>query len=148
MMEKGNLIRQREQEAYNIVAHGTNKAQTRLSNVIANVIVKELEEEDLSDGEMERMLERSKLKEIKQALSLKGQDNVYQEISDLQQYGAIIEKKNKTQLTKPTKAISQSTASKLASSVSSFTTIEQFLNTHHRKEAYQYYTYTISWCIT
>lgn len=33
MVEKGNEIRQREQEAYNIVAHGTNRAQNRLSIV-------------------------------------------------------------------------------------------------------------------
>jgi hypothetical protein len=147
MIEKGNLIKQRELDAYNIVAHGTSKAQTRLSISVVNVVVKELEEEDLSDGEMERMLERSKLKEIKRALNHK-QESAFEEITELQQYGAMIEKKNKTQSIKSMKPMSQSTAVKLASSVPFFTTIDQLLNAHHRKETSKHYAYTISWCIT
>lgn len=79
--------------------------------------MKELEKEEMSDEQIENMLEISKLREIRTALKSKGQNNLFDEISDLQQFGAMIDKRNKAPQIDRDRQMSQLAAIKLVSSV-------------------------------
>ncbi len=124
MVERENQIKEREQEAYDIVIHGTNKAQSKLSTFFIShnpqKIVEELEKEDLSEGEIERALELNKQKEIRKALNAKGPVALFEKSAELQQFNAMIDKKNLFTQPPPEKMgkkLSQTEAVKLFSKV-------------------------------
>ena len=86
IIEKSEQLKQREQDAYDIIAHGTNNAQAKLKM--------ELEKEDLSENEIENALELNRQKELRKALNINATDSLYEQTADLQEFGAMIERKN------------------------------------------------------
>jgi len=117
--------------------------QIYVSFLFDSYIVAELENEDLSEGEIERALELNKQIEMRKALGKKASLNLYGKNDELQQFSSMIEKKNTflKPVDKTAKKISQAEAVKLNSKVFFnifiYISIVKFINWNGNKNKYK-----------